>query len=381
MSDAQVPILVVLNTFDPGGTEHQMTELICRLDRRLFKVSVACFRNRGALRERLEAARVPVTEFPIRGLASANAVSYMLKFARFCRVNGIRLVHACDFYANVFALPAATLAGVPVRIGSRRDVTIPERSANQHRAQRWSYRLAHRVVANSTAAAAQLIREGVPAHKVVRIENGLDLERFTAAAATHPPVVTTVANLRPGKGHDALLRAAVGVVERRPDVRFQIVGDGSLRETLERMSQDLGVHHHVRFVGHRGDVAALLRESSLFAFPSVMEASPNAVLEAMAAALPIVATRVGGIPEVIEHDGNGLLVAANDDRALAEAILRLLDDPALGARLGASARQTVDARFAFERMTADFESLYLAELEKRSYKAPFAARRLPDAAD
>ena len=151
----RVPILIVLNTFEPGGTEHQMTELICRLNRRRFAVSVACFGNRGALRARLEAADVPITEFPLRGLVTANAARQMLKFARLCRSDRIRLVHACDFYANVFALPAAALARVPVRIGSRRDVSIPERSANQQRAQRWSYRLAHRVVANSAAAAAQ----------------------------------------------------------------------------------------------------------------------------------------------------------------------------------------------------------------------------------
>jgi glycosyltransferase involved in cell wall biosynthesis len=112
-----------------------------------------------------------------------------------------------------------------------------------------------------------------------------------------------------------------------------------------------------------------------------MEASPNAVLEAMAAALPIVTTRVGGIPEVIQHEDNGLLVAASDEAALAAAILRLLEDTALAARLGASARKTVNARFTFERMAAEFESLYLAELEKRSQKTLFAARRLRNAAD
>jgi glycosyltransferase involved in cell wall biosynthesis len=377
----RVPILLVLNTFDPGGTEHQMTELICRLDRRRFDVSVACFRNRGILRERLAAAQVPVTEFPIRGLASANAASHMLSFARLCRAGGIRLVHACDFYANVFALPAATLAGVPVRIGSRRDVTLPERSPNQRRVQRWSYRLAHRVVANSAAAAEQLIREGVPPARVARIDNGLDLERFEPALPPHPPVVTTVAHLRPGKGHDVLLAAAARVVERRPDVRFRIVGDGVRREALEHIAHDLCLERHVHFVGHRDDIAALLRESTLFAFPSFMEASPNAVLEAMAAALPIVTTRVGGIPEVIQHEDNGLLVAASDEAALAAAILRLLEDTALAARLGASARKTVNARFTFERMAAEFESLYLAELEKRSQKTLFAARRLRNAAD
>jgi glycosyltransferase involved in cell wall biosynthesis len=206
--------------------------------------------------------------------------------------------------------------------------------------------------------------------RIANIANGIDLSRF-AAGATNPRlpgsrrVITTVANLRPGKGHDVLLNAAARVARRIPDVQFQIVGDGSERRQLEQQAATLRISAQVSFLGHRGDVPAILQHSDVFAFPSFMEASPNAVIEAMAAGLPIVATRVGGIPELIEDGRNGLLVPPGDDRALAAGLLRLIERPQLAARVADAARQTVDARFSFDRMVGEFQELFLHELSAR----------------
>jgi glycosyltransferase involved in cell wall biosynthesis len=365
-----IPIAFFLTSFDPGGTEHQMTELICRLNRRLFDVHVAALRVDGALGARLDAAGVPIAHFPIRSLKSPAALRQMVRFAAWCRDLDIQAVHACDFYANVFALPGAALARVPVRIGARRDVFMPERTPAQQRLQRLAYQLAHRIVANSAAAVDRLMEEGVANERIANIANGIDLSRF-AAGATNPRlpgsrrVITTVANLRPGKGHDVLLNAAARVARRIPDVQFQIVGDGSERRQLEQQAATLRISAQVSFLGHRGDVPAILQHSDVFAFPSFMEASPNAVIEAMAAGLPIVATRVGGIPELIEDGRNGLLVPPGDDRALAAGLLRLIERPQLAARVADAARQTVDARFSFDRMVGEFQELFLHELSAR----------------
>jgi glycosyltransferase involved in cell wall biosynthesis len=258
------------------------------------------------------------------------------------------------------------MAGVPVRIGSRRNVVTPERTAGQARLQRVCCQFAHRVIANSAAAAERLVEEGTPDSKVAHIANGIDLARFAPAPSTsHRRVITTVANLRPGKGHEVLLKAAARVLRRVPDARFDIIGDGPRRRELEGLAAALRISAQVRFIGHHDDVPAALRDSDVFAFPSFMEASPNAVLEAMAAGLPVVATRVGGIPEVIEHERNGLLVAPRDDRALAAGLLRIVERPALAARLASAARQTVEHRFSFDRMVGEFESLYFDELAAR----------------
>ena len=342
-----------------------MTELVRRLDPRLFRVHVVSLSGRGSLRSRIEGLW-PITEFRLTSLKSPSALRQLWRFASWLRAHDIQAVHACDFYANVFALPGAILAGVPVRIGARRDVRIPERTPGQQLVQRLAYQLAHRVVANSSAAVEQLIKEGVADRRIVQIANGIDLARFVAPEAkTTRRVITTVANLRPGKGHDVLLKAAARVVRRVPDARFQIVGDGSRRRELEREAAALRISAQVTFLGHRDDVPDVLRQSDIFAFPSLMEASPNAVLEAMAAGLPIVATRVGGIPEVIEHERNGLLVPAGDVRALSSGILRLIERPQMAAALASAARQDVESRFSFDRMVGEFQELFVNELSAR----------------
>jgi glycosyltransferase involved in cell wall biosynthesis len=366
MAGSKIPIGIVLNTFQGGGTEHQMTELIRRLDHSRFAVHVACFGDRGELRERVHRAPVTVTEFRLSGLARASTVERFSRFVRWCRRLDIRIVHACDFYGNVFAMPAATIARVPVRIASRRDVSLPDRTPAQDRLQRLSYRFAHRVVANSTAAAEQLVVEGVPRDRIVRIENGLELSQFCDTRAAASPTIMMVANLRAGKGHDVLLAAAARVVTRVPSARFRIVGDGPLRPALDEAVVRLGLTGHVEFLGHRTDVPELLQTAGAFVFPSLMEAAPNAVIEAMAAGLPIVASDAGGIPEVITHQRNGLLVPPGNVDALAEALLRVLADPALAARLARLARQDAMARFSFDRMVKAFEDLYVRELQSRA---------------
>jgi glycosyltransferase involved in cell wall biosynthesis len=344
-----------------------MTELICRLDRRIFRVSAACLGDRGALRARVVAADIPIAEFPMRGFAKPRTFAQALHFAAWCRTQGIQLVHACDFYSNVFALPAAALARVPVRLGSRRDVFVPERRAAHRRLQHLSYGAAHAIVTNAGAAADRLVAEGIGRAKIRLIPNGLDAERFSRPRRPSPyPVVTTIANLRPGKGHEVLIEAASTVVAQHPTVRFQIVGDGPRRQALEEQAAGRGLREHVLFVGHCDDVPAMLQRTDVFAFPSLMEASPNAVLEAMAAGVAIAASDAGGIPEVVRHRETGLLVPPGNPAALARAIVELLARPELRARLGESARQAVRSRFSFDRTTADFQALYLSLLSRRA---------------
>jgi glycosyltransferase involved in cell wall biosynthesis len=363
-----------MSSFDAGGTERQMTELVRRLDPRRFAVHVVCFRREGVWRARVEERAASVTEFRLTSLRALSTVRQMIRFARWCRERRIAVVHACDIYANIFALPAAALARVPVRVGGRRGIVSPVGNDHLLTLQRFAYRAAHRIVANSGAAAQRVIEEGVPAWKIATIPNGIDVQDFPRAerrAARR--VITTVANLRAGKGHDVLLRAAALVVRRVPEARFQFVGSGPLRASLEPYASHLGLADHVRFVGHRDDVPAILQQSDIFAFPSLMEAFPNGVIEAMAVGLPVVATRVGGIPELIEDEHNGLLVPAGDDGAMAHAIVRLIEDEALAASLGAAAHATVEARYSFARMVGEFEALYLDELEAREGVFTWAA--------
>lgn len=338
-----------------------MTELIQRLDRGRFDVRVACFHREGAWLSRVEAC-APVTAFPIRGFARPATLGQAAAFARWCRTHRIAVVQSCDLYANTFALPAAALAGVGVRIGSRRELN-PDKSSGQIALQRQAYRCAHAIVANSNAAGRQLIAEGVPAERIRIIPNGVSLERFAPRVAPRPvSTVLTVANLRAEKAHEVLLAAAAQLAPRYPHLRFQVAGDGPRMAELRELAAALGIADRVAFLGHREDVAALLAAADLFVLPSRSEAFPNGAIEAMAAGLPVIASATGGLLDLIDSGTTGLLVPPDDPAALAEAIEGLLLSPARASLLGGAARDEVTRRYSFERMVRAFEDLYLTQL-------------------
>jgi L-malate glycosyltransferase len=361
----QVPVAVFLTRFEPGGTERQMTELIRRLDPNRFTVHVACFHREGAWLPRIAERAASITEFPIDGFARARTLAQLAAFARWCRREQIAVVQTCDLYANIFGLPGARLAGVPVRIGSRRELN-PDKSAGQIRLQRLAYRSATKVVANSSAARTVLEQEGVARESIAVIPNGVDAASFPKRShetATRPArTIITVANLRPEKSHETLIAAVALLAADLPGLQLQIVGDGPRRETLEANVRAAGLDRRVSFLGHREDIPELLAQADVFVLPSQSEAFPNGAIEAMAAGLPVIASAVGGLLDLIEHGDTGLLVQPGDAAALAHALRRVLTDRPLAARLGNAARAEVNKRYSFERMVAAFEDLYLAGL-------------------
>jgi glycosyltransferase involved in cell wall biosynthesis len=315
----------------------------------------------------VEEAVNELIELPLRSFRSPTVVGVIHQLRSWLNKRDIQVVQACDRYSNIIALPAAALAGTPARIGGRRELAPPGQTRGHVLLMRLAYRCAHRVVANSLAAANRLQDDGVDVSRIAMIPNGIDLKAFSERTpARHGRiVVATVANLRPGKGHDVLLEAAALTLRRRTDIRFKIIGGGPLASALAAHADELGVAEAVDFMGHREDVPAQLAASDLYVFPSLTEAFPNGLLEGMAAGLPIIASDAAGMKELIHDEHNGMLVPPGDPGALAEAILELVDDPARAAVLGRAARSSVQARYSFERMVASFEHIYLSELAAR----------------
>ncbi len=376
-----IPVAVFLTSFDSGGTERQMTELIRRLNRRKFDVHVACFQRKGVCLPRVQELVSEVAEFPIRSFRSLSTLTQFGAFARWCRQRRVAVVQAADMYANAFALPAAALARVPLRVGSRREVN-PTRGDGLEALQRFGYAAAHRIVANSEAGAERLRSEGVPPERISVVRNGLDLEAF--ALRLSPPRrhrIVCVGRLRPEKAHEVLIAAVARLRPAWPDVKLRIVGDGPREAELRELVARLGLRDCVELLGHRDNVPALLRDADLFVLPSRTEASPNAVLEAMAAGLPVVASKVGGIPEAVTDGATGLLVPPDDVEALAGAVFHLFATPSLGERLGLAARLHVQDNYSFARMVGAFETLYLSGLARRGYTsiAPDVKRDLQTA--
>jgi glycosyltransferase involved in cell wall biosynthesis len=358
------PIAFVMSSCHVGGTERQMIELLRRLNPSRWQVHVACLRASGEWLPRVSEAAVSVTEFPFQGFRDPQVLSQSREFVRWCRRRSIAVVHTADLSANIFALPAAAAAGVAVRIANRREI-IPDRTRGQIVAQRAAYQFAHKVVANCRAAADRLRLERVPVRRIATVPNGVDASLFAATRPRRPRRrVIVVANLHPQKGHDVLIDAAPEILRHFPDASFEVVGDGPERATLLARAEAQGVAAAFRFVGYDHDIPQRLKDADLFVLPSHTEAFPNAVLEAMSAGLPIVASGVGGLLELVDDGRTGLLVSPGDPRALAHSVCRVMADCALGDRLGTSASHDVQ-RYSFSRMTSLFELLYVAELNRR----------------
>jgi glycosyltransferase involved in cell wall biosynthesis len=365
-----VGVLHVVDCLNVGGTERQLFELLRRLDRRRWRPLVACFKTQGELLPNLRAMGIEPFEFPLRGsLLQLNTLRQIARMARVCRRQRIRIVHTHDFYSNVIGVAAATLAGARA-IASRRDLGH-WLSPAQRRALRLALRLADLVVANAHAVGELVAStEHVPPLKLRVVPNGIDVAKFDRLAAQPPlpalpplpdgePRVAMVASMHlPDKGHGDLLDAAARLHARGRRAQWLLVSDGALRPQHEQHARELGIADSVHFLGRRADVPSLLATVELVVHPSWAEGFPNVLLEAMCAARPVVATRVGGCPELVTDGDNGILLPPRQPAALADAIERLLADPARARDMGRRGRAAVEARFSLERMTATVEGIY-----------------------
>ena len=355
----QLPIAIFVDRFIPGGTQRQLIELLQRIDRRRFRVHPVCFHDDGPwtrARRRIWGIRSRVFRFtdsvgPTPPASSRDLRGGAARTASRCCIHGRSTPTSSGFRARRWR-------GVPLRIGSRRGLGGPPAV---RRLQTLACRFAHRMVANSRAAANQLIAQGVAGDRIDIIANGIDLSLFPQhLKSARPRKITMVACLREEKRIDVLIAAAPRILARYPDAEFQIVGDGPCRAAADGSGDSLGVQPQVRFMGHRDDVPAILSASDLFVLPSESEASPNVILEAMAAGLAVVASRVGGIPELVTDGVSGSLVPPGDPDALADALLDLLDHPSRGAAFGRAGRARIEREYSFERMVTQFETLYLS---------------------
>jgi glycosyltransferase involved in cell wall biosynthesis len=277
------------------------------------------------------------------------------------------VVHAHDAHGVAMASLALSLGGAaqsPVLVASRRvDFHLRQNSFS-----RWKHRQVDCFICASEAIRQMLVADGVPAERTVTVHEGIDIDHVRAAPPVNvheafwlphnAPVVGNIAALVPHKGQRHLIEAARLVVQRMPDVRFLILGEGELREMLERQVREYRLEKHVFLPGFRTDVLGCLKSFDLFAMSSVTEGLGTALLDAMACGKAIVATRTGGIPEVVDDGVTGKLVAPRDHAAMAQAILELLNDHAGRERMGDAGRARVEASFTVERMIAGTAAVY-----------------------
>jgi len=376
MSDSRIKLLHVVGRFGVGGSERQQTELIKRLPAERYEQIIAGMQNHGHFLEEIRERGVEVVNFPFNSLYNRNALRQYRSLARLIKERGIQLIHCHDFYSNIFGAIAAKLARRKTLITSRRYMGLVFSPA-QRLVQRLAYSFSAAIISNSEAVARLMVRkELVPRRKIHCIYNGIDTDRFrplppsaqlaeSLGLLNGAPVVGTVARLHPRKGQETLIRAAATIHGKHPDVRFLIVGDGPARNDLEGLAQELGVADVVVFAGERGNVPELLALMRISVLASLTESFPNAVLEAMACALPVVATNVGGVPELVTDGETGYLVPAENPDALADRIFKILDNPGLASGMGNLARKRAVEKFSCDKLIENVEALYAQVLNGR----------------
>ncbi|MGA3210363.1 MAG: glycosyltransferase [Terriglobales bacterium] len=371
-SGPRIKVLFVVDSFNVGGTEHQVAEMSCRLPKGEFDLTVCCLKREGQFLKKVEETGIEVVQFSPGGtLISAHAGRQIIRLAWFIRQRGFEIVHAHDLWSNLMGIPAAFLAHTPLIICSRRDLGhLSWYTPGRERIIEAIQWLSGRVVANSAAVKEMILAGGgISDCKVVVLHNGVDFGKFATArgdrsvlfpgVSARRRLVAVVANMHSEvKGHSFLIDAAAVVCRVHSEVLFALIGDGEMREQFERRVADLELQDNFLFLGEQPDVAERLRCCDLFVLPSVAEGMPNALLEAMAAGLPAVATRVGGAREIIEDGISGVIVEPRSASALAEGILRILRSPDMAADMARSGQERVRNEFSFESLIHKLTVLY-----------------------
>ena len=377
--DARIRIAFCIDNMGIGGTELNALRTAERLDRSCFAVSVVCLQDDGPLLTRYRNLGIPVLALPLPRLHGVTALRQGARLFRYLVTQRVDIVHSHDVYNNIFATLCARLAHRPVVIASRRwHDDVPRRILRS--ANRFAYRLADCVLVNSPTIAELLVaRERVDPSRVALVPNFVEDEAFAqpttaeqerflsdVGVPTDSFIVGCVASLRPVKDQALLFRAMAALKPRWPTLHLVLVGDGETRPLLEQLAQRLGISDAVHFAGLRENKPNLHHLFDVSVLSSRSEAVPNSLVEAMAAARPVVATCVGGVPDVVLDGETGLLVASGDVDAFARAVERLLRDPDLRRRYGKAGRERAATDFQARRVIPILESLYVRLLRERA---------------
>ncbi len=367
----RVRVLFVINDLARAGAETQLVELVRALDPSLYERRIVLLKERNDFGDVLASAGIPVVALRRRGPRDLGVLFRLYREMRAFRPD---VVHSFLFLANLLAAMVGRVARVPRIVLSQRCSYEATFTPFWRRVARLSHRLADRVLVNSQAALEEERAAGFARDRLVYVPNAARAVAGTAnrwALGLPPgPLAVSVGQLETMKGHRFLVEAWPAVREAIPDAVLAIVGDGPCRRSLEEDARRLGVADSVRFLGFRAPADPFFSACDVLVQPSLTEGLPNAVLEAMTAGRAVVASRVGGVPELVVDGETGLLVPPGDAPALARALGTLLGDPARRARLGAAAAARARSTFSMEAVRAKVEEAYALTAGRAAARPP-----------
>jgi glycosyltransferase involved in cell wall biosynthesis len=357
LREAPIHVVLLLQDLEFGGTQRYAIQLLRNLDRSCFSPELWMLRGGEDM-----APLAEETGVPLRWMSRSRWVGpgALVKLAWSLVHRRPRILYTLTVVPNIWGRLFGAPARVPVIIASWRSL-YPK----QH--ERWLWRLCSRVICNAHALKEIMVtRYGVDASRIEVIPNSVDPDHFSGdrTLKASEPTVIYVGRLVKEKDPSTLLEGFKLTSEKIPQARFEIVGNGYLAGEVRQLIGRYALEERVRIIPGRSDIRQDLNRAWVFAMASVREASPNVILEAMAMELPVVASRVGGIPELVEHGTTGLLFEAGDASELAAGLIHLLGDEHLRREMGAKAREKVIAHHTMEKMTRETERVFIEALNE-----------------
>ncbi|MBF0217607.1 MAG: glycosyltransferase [Candidatus Omnitrophica bacterium] len=361
----KIRVVHMVEDLGVGGIESVVGTMARKTDPSSFRADVWCIVKGGETAGKLRRDGINVR---VLGIWTYHNPFNLVKLALMMRKERIDVLHTHGYFASTMGRAAGKMGGVRHFVTHLHTV-LHDLNARNKFIDKLLNRFTDRIICVSEKVRGSFAGAGYDMRKAVTIYNGVDGGLFAGRTREGTWTITTVASLNTYKGHKYLLEAAEEVIRVFPDAVFQIVGDGPERGALLREASRLGISANVRFLGIRDDIPAILAGSSMFVLPSLREGLPVSIVEAMAASLPVVATGVGGVPEVVADGLTGRLVRPGDGRTLAAAIMELLGDREAMENMGKKGREIFERKFTSRIMMEGIEGIY-REITRRGPPSP-----------
>ena len=368
-------IMHMLLSLETGGCENGVVNLINRMNPELFKVSVCCTEKIGELAERIDKSRRHVFLLNKKGRTKPKDI---LKFVNFFRKQCVDIIHTHGWGTLFLGVSSAKLGRIPVIIHGEHGILYDE-NIRRICAQRLLFNLTDCNITVSQDLASRISKIfGVPKNRFFPIINGVDLSIFNKIADSRRSdlrnqygiksdncLIGSVGRLVDVKRYDLMVEAAIEICKRELPAQFMIVGDGPLKAKLQKMINDNGLQQNFFLVGRKDNVSDYLQAMDVFALPSTFEGISNTMLEAMSCGLPIVATNVGGTPEVVDNGSTGFLWETGDSDEFIVLLLKMISDDKLRKQIGSNSREKAKKKFSIDRMVSEYENIYIKVAQER----------------
>jgi L-malate glycosyltransferase len=371
------PILLMSRQLSYGGTEKQIAEVAKGLDRDRFEAHVGCFVSGGMRADELAAAGIPIVPFDVCSFKSPSAISAARQMGHYIRQKHIEIVHTFDVPTDVFGVFTAAAYKAPFIISSQR----AQRRLSDLRTRallRLTDKLADRVVVNCNAVRRELVEQSkVPAARIRLVYNGIDIDLFNPGSRPRRPqlqnagiVIGVLCALRPEKGLDLLLQAFAKIAPEFPQTTLAIIGSGPMESKLKALAKNLGIMDRCLFEPATIYVAEWLRSIDIFVLPSLAEALSNSIMEAMACGCSVIASDVGGNPELVLDGRTGLVFESGNADQLTQRIRLLVENEELRKRLGATSARFMREEFSNAVSLKNMQAVYDELLQPASAACP-----------